>query len=210
MVAATAEPMTATPPHPAQQSVRSASDADTGLRTAIGSAILDSLPGTAPADAADPLDLLSATAQAETIGRELLADAVRSARGAGCSWAAIGAKLGMSRQAAQQRFGAAPAEPAERETPRGDGTAGDDERWLGPVTVMDEMAELAAAGRLGWRSVEVGWFRHRVRRTDTQWEHRRTVWTGARSAQTEGWEVAARAFPWVYLVRDTGRPAADS
>ena len=99
----------------------------------------------------------------------------------------------MSRQAAQQRFG-------------GSGTpAADDERWLGPVTAFDEMEELAIAGRLGWRTVSAGLLRHRVVRTDTQWEHRRVLWRKAPSSyEQDGWQVGCRAFPWIYLVRDTG------
>lgn len=201
---------------------------DGALRTSIGQAIIDALDSSdhddasrdldmsdAPSEetgpaATDPLALVAASASAETISRELLADAVRSARGAGQSWAAIGDQLGMSRQAAQQRFGS--ADRTGNDDDRGDPPGGPDnavERWLGPVTVVDEMAELAEAGRLGWRTVEVGWFKHRVRRTTTQWEHRRTVWGAARKAEQDGWDVAVRAFPWVYLVRDTGRPAAD-
>jgi hypothetical protein len=104
----------------------------------------------------------------------------------------------VSRQAAQQRFGGAAA------------PAVDDERWLGPVTPFDEMEELAIAGRLGWRTVSAGLLRHRVVRPDTQWEHRRVLWrTAPSSYEQDGWQVGCRAFPWVYLVRDTGLPVED-
>ncbi len=102
----------------------------------------------------------------------------------------------MSRQAAQQRFGDAPRvdEPV------------DSERWLGPVTAFDEMAELELAGREGWHTIEAGMLSHRVVRSDTQWEHRRIFWRASlASEQAQGWQVGCRAFPWIYLVRDTGR-----
>ena len=128
---------------------------------------------------------------------QLLQQAVHSARAAGHSWTAIGHVLGMSRQAAQQRFGA--VLPSA--------TTDDDERWLGPVTALDEMTELALAGQLGWHTVHAGFLRHRMVRTDTQWEHRRVLWRApATGLATDGWHVACRAFPWLYLVRDTGQP----
>ncbi len=116
----------------------------------------------------------------------------------GKSWTAIGAELGMSRQAAQQRFG-----------DRDSATGGHEERWLGPVTAFDEMAELELAGRQGWHTVEAGMLRHRMVRTDRQWEHKRVLWSGVRRHARDGWQVGCRAFPWVYLIRETGE-AVDS
>lgn len=137
--------------------------------------------------------LISAAARAESEARDILRRAVEAARNGGASWAVIGAELGMSRQAAQQRFGAA-------ETP-----AGPAERWLGPVTAFDEMAELDAAGRAGWRTVEAGMLAHRMIYTGTQWEHRRVLWRSSLTAdEAMGWQVGCRAFPWIYLVRDLG------
>ena len=119
--------------------------------------------------------------------------------GSGHSWAAIGAVLGLSRQATQQRFGAGKRldEGAEY-------------RWLGPVTAIDEMRELELAGRRGWRTIGAGMLKHRMERTDTQWEHRRVVWRrAAGSYEVDGWVVAVRAFPWLYLVRDLRTPPQD-
>lgn len=165
---------------------------DADLRSALGASILDD------ADH-DPLTVVRRAAEAEVEVRDLLREAVGSARGAGHSWADIGGALGMSRQAAQQRFGTSSG--ASEQPPDG-------HRWLGPVTALDEMAELDLAGSAGWRTVDCAPFRHLVRRTSTQWEHRRTTWPGlTRRLREQGWEVGARAFPWVYLVRDTGLPA---
>src|SRR5690625_5056243 len=49
---------------------------------------------------------------------EMLREAVASARAAGHSWEAIGRTLGMSRQAAQQRFGRDAGEAPERQDGR--------------------------------------------------------------------------------------------
>lgn len=166
--------------------------ADHDLVEAVGSALLSTAPSR------DSLVLVEHTASAETAVRDLLSQAVGTARADGHSWAAIGAVLGMSRQAVQQRFG---------------GRSGDDElepeeRWLGPVTAFDEMAELELAGRLGWHTIGVGMLRHRMVRTPHQWEHKRVLWSGSLTRwEKDGWVLGSRAFPWVYLVRDTGQPA---
>jgi len=161
------------------------------LESVLGEAILAG--GDVP-----PLDLVVRAAQAEAITRLLLRDAVTAARATGASWADVGHQLGMSRQAAQQRFG----DPREDDL-------GDSERWLGPVTAMDEMHELELAGQLGWHTVGCAPLRHRMVRTATRWEHRRVTWPGpARQLRVDGWQIGARAFPWVYLIRDTGQPAA--
>lgn len=163
------------------------------LTESLGSAIL-----AGAGDDADPLAVVARVAQAEVIVRDLLRQAVGTARLEGHSWAAVGAELGMSRQAAQQRFG----------DPVSSGDRGENERWLGPVTAFDEMAELELAGRLGWRTIEAGMLRHRMVRTDTQWQHKRVVWPRTlKKYEADGWQVGCRAFPWVYLIRDLGVPA---
>ncbi len=105
----------------------------------------------------------------------------------GPSWATIGAELGMSRQAAQQRFGHL-AEAQDDD---------DSERWLGPVSVFDEMGELELAGAKAWHTIGAGASAHRMVRSDTRWEHRRSVWRPLRAAErAEGWELGCSAFPW--------------
>ena len=177
---------------------------DADLARRLGEAILG---GPAPLragpsglDTDQHLELVRRAAAADRVTRDLLAEAVGSARSHGISWAALGAELSLSRQAVQQRFGSpAPA-------PGGDDPDGDaEERWLGPVTAFDEMAELDLAGRLGWRTVQAGLLRHRMVRTATRWEHRRCLAGRAvRRLEADGWEVGCRAFPWVYMVRALG------
>lgn len=171
----------------------------TDIADALGRAVLDDagVDERAVLGVPELLAVVAASARAERESEALLRRAVVSARAAGASWALIGAELGMSRQAAQQRFGG----PAE-------GDIGESERWLGPVTARDEMTELELAGRAGWHTVEAGMLAHRVVRTATQWEHRRVRWRGVSPAEAaEGWQVGCRAFPWTYLIRDTGVPA---
>lgn len=142
------------------------------------------------------LAVIGASARTEREAVGFLQRAVVSARAAGASWARIGEELGMTRQAAQQRFGGGVGE-----------ADGANERWLAPVTAFDEMGELDIAGRAGWHTVEAGLLAHRMVRSGTQWQHRRILWRGSLAReQADGWQVGCRAFPWVYLVRDTGLP----
>ncbi|MFI5426761.1 AMP-binding protein [Aeromicrobium sp. UC242_57] len=89
------------------------------------------------------LDLVVLTRRAQEVTNDLLHDAVASARAAGASWEAIGSALGMSRQAAQQRFGRRP-EPIP-------GTA--EHRQIVGLTAFNEIEQLNAWGRHGWHSI---------------------------------------------------------
>jgi hypothetical protein len=151
----------------------------------------------------DYLRLIRLTAQVEQEAGQLLQHAVTSARAAGATWAAVGSTLGMSRQAAQQRFATDAIPSTDQLDP--------DERILGPVTAFDEMRELALAGRYGWHSVEFGPFYHRVVRSPTQWEHLRVTMRPRRVAtlEAQGWQVIGSEFPFTYLKRDLGTPALD-
>ena len=140
---------------------------------------------------------LAASAKAETA--VLLAGAVRSARGAGCTWSQIGDVLGVTRQAAQQQYGddaplaAAPAGPVESMT-------------LAPLTAFNEMAVLARAGEYGWHSVAYGPFFHRVERDTRPWEHARTF-LGARP-HGDGWQAVGAGWAWwSYWARPLDAPA---
>lgn len=180
--------------------VSTTTDPSDTIADRIGRLILDD--GADSDDTLDRLDhlaLVDRASRAHGATRDLLHQSVAAARASGHSWAAVGEVLGLTRQAAQQRFG-----------PTADGATEDDVRWLGPVTALDEMTELALAGRRGWHTVDAGMLKHKVVRTPTQWEHRRVVWTRpAGSFEQDGWQVAVRAFPWLYLVRDLGIPAED-
>lgn len=146
------------------------------------------------------LDLVALTSRARDEISELLGAAVASARAAGASWESIGSTLGMSRQAAQQRFG------------RGsDVTAAGTARRLVGLTAFSEMDALEDWGRHGWHSVNFGPLFHDVEPSDVQWQHRRAV-VGGRAARdlerSEDWErIGGSWFPWVYFARPTELPA---
>jgi hypothetical protein len=147
-------------------------------------------------DQASYLDLVVLTAQAHRETRDMLASAVTAARTAGHSWDAIGQALGMSRQAAQQRFGT--------------GTAVEGGRRLAPVTAFTEMAALREAGEQGWHSVGFGAGYHLVRRSTHQWEHARALLHSARARRLEadGWHrIGTSWFPWTYYKRPLDTPA---
>lgn len=146
------------------------------------------------------LDLVLLTRRTHDEAGELLGLAVSSARAAGWSWEAIGSALGMSRQAAQQRFGRRPV-PVP-------GTS--EHRQLVGLTAFNEIEQLNEWGRHGWHSVGFGPRFHDVERTDTQWEHRRAVIGSrrARDLEAEGWErIGTLWFPWTYFKRHLDAPA---
>lgn len=144
-------------------------------------------------DPAAYLELITIAAQAESAGSAVLRDAVQSARSAGHSWQAIGTRLGMTRQAAQQRFGGF--------SELGAGAI----RRISPLTSFNELGVLNAAGRYGWRSVGFGTLYHDMECTNEQWEHKRRVPGGRNSEDTAGWEkIGSMWFPWAYYRRSLG------
>lgn len=122
-------------------------------------------------------------------------EAVKAARRAGISWDRIGETLGITRQAAQQRFSSTTA------------TSIADVRRLTGLSAFNEMAALAEAGRRGWHSVGFGPLYHEVVRDEQQWEHRRVSAFGSPRwlLLQDGWELVGGWFPWVYLARPTGQ-----
>jgi hypothetical protein len=123
--------------------------------------------------------------------------AVGSARRAGCSWEQIGAVLGISRQAAQQRYGS--LDPDVVVQPH--------QRVLRPLTAFNEMAVLNTAGRYGWHSVGYGFFYHLVELDDRQWEHARTIF--GRKPHGDGWAPIGDGWGawWTYWGRRLDVPA---
>ncbi|MET0821036.1 MAG: hypothetical protein ABWY58_08720 [Aeromicrobium sp.] len=146
------------------------------------------------------LDLVKLTRRAHDETNQLLRSAVTSARAAGSSWEAIGSALGMTRQAAQQRFG--------HKASAATGT--DDHRQLVGLTAFNEMEQLELWGRHGWHSIGFGPLFHDVERSETQWEHKRAV-VGSRRArdlEADGWDrIGSTWFPWVYFKRPLPLPA---
>ncbi|MEO6471302.1 MAG: hypothetical protein ABIR57_05460 [Aeromicrobium sp.] len=146
------------------------------------------------------LDLVVITAEAYSATGNLLSSAVASARSAGWSWEAVGTALGMSRQAAQQRFGST-ADLAE--------SAHERQRLVG-LTTNNEIEILNERGLHGWHSVGYGPLFHDLEKSDFQWQHCR-AFVGSRKArnlEAEGWDrIGSMWFPWVYLKKPLGLPA---
>lgn len=175
----------------------------TDLADALAAAIAKVDPSIEKRIDVDPqaaLDLVVITADAYSQTGQLLTSAVSSARAAGWSWEAVGKALGMSRQAAQQRFGLKGDLPDE---------TNDRQRIVG-LSATNEMSILNEKGRHGWHSVGFGPMFHELEKSDGQWEHRR-AFVGSRRAkslETEGWErIGHLWFPWVYLKKPLGLPA---
>jgi hypothetical protein len=176
---------------------------DNALDISLRQAILAAEPGLEEKLETDRdayLRVVSLSAQANARVPYLLNSAVTAARTAGHSWARVGKELGMTRQAAQQRFSINDTIPAEFA-----GTV----KKLQPLTAFDEMEALERAGREGWHSISFGMLYHLVEKTDEQWQHLRVLATSSRSSlEADGWRRIGRMwFPWAYYARNTGRKA---
>ncbi|MFD4864757.1 hypothetical protein [Streptomyces sp. NPDC058412] len=184
------------------------------IREGIAAAVLGAPDGLADSlehDAHGYLRLLDASRVGAEEASRLLREAVQGARSAGHSWDTVGRVLGVSRQAAQQRFAGKTA-GAGPSAPPAEGPNAPQRRTLSGLTAFDEMAALEEAGRDGWHVVGYGPFFHEVEASGHPWEHCRvTLPTTARHRrlESEGWiPVGAGWFPWRYYKRpvDPGTP----
>ncbi|MFJ5546432.1 hypothetical protein [Streptomyces sp. NPDC093225] len=177
------------------------------IREGIAAVVLGAPEGLAESlehDAHGYLRLLDASRVGAEEASRLLREVVQGARAAGHSWDAVGRVLGVSRQAAQQRF-ADKAGGAGVSTPRTDGPNAPKRRTLGGLTAFNEMAALEEAGRDGWHMVGYGPFFHEVEASGHPWEHCRVTLPSVarhRLMKSEGWiPVGAGWFPWRYYKR---------
>lgn len=169
--------------------------------------------------AADPsayLALVELAAHATRYSNELLRSTVVSARSAGHSWEAIGLVLGISRQAAQQRFASTTAPrlatlgvdyEAARASP---GLS--QQLLLAPLTVFNEMRVLERVGVHGWHSIGYGLFYHVVMKSAKRWEHARVFALGAGGRtpdldDTRWIRIGDSWLPWAYYKRELDEPA---
>lgn len=111
---------------------------------------------------------------------------VDAGRRGGLSWAEIGGLLGITRQAAQQRFGSADAPPPPGAISVRTG-----------ANAFNELAILEQEGAAGRELIGVGLLRLDFRQSETRWTYRRTV--GPRG--DDGWTLAATWFPFFYYKR---------
>ena len=170
------------------------------LRDHLALALDAARPGLAARLADDPrahLDLVALANEAHGEAGVLLGAAVLSARAAGCTWEEVGAVLGITRQAAQQRSGGRDAVPVA-DGPR--------TMTLSPLSAFTEMRVLDRAGRHGWHSIDYGPLYHVVERSEVQWEHARTGL--AARPRGKGWErIGAGWGLWSYWARPVDGPA---
>jgi hypothetical protein len=125
--------------------------------------------------------------------RRSLGQWIDAARRAGMSWVDIGALLGISKQAAQQRFGGQrdDAEPPAEAIVVKLGTT--------PMTEPQILAQQGAAGR---ELIEVGTFRLVFRASDTAWDYLRSVRPlTVDRVEDEKWQAAGRWFVFHYYKR---------
>ena len=141
------------------------------------------------------LRMVAATDAAASHAGRLRKDAVASARHLGASWEAIGKVLGISRQAAQQRFGGA----VDTEPP-----AAQEQRIIRRVTAVNEMAVLQREQAEGWHLVGFGVGKLVVARSDHPWEHERLTFAShslLRTMEEAGWRIVGSWGWWTYMKR---------
>lgn len=176
------------------------------IRDGIGDAIEGAIPKLGSALDEDPtqfLRLVAATQVATEASRELLEQAVVGARHAGLSWEAVGNVMGVTRQAAQQRFRA--AVPGEAKA----GLA-EERRVLTGVHAFTELAVLEVEGRRGYHLVDFGALHLVVEPSGHQWEHRRLTLPRAEvrdRMEQDGWRPVGDWFPFSYYKRPLSDPA---
>lgn len=153
--------------------------------------------------AGDPggfLRLTGASTEALRVCEGLQTESVHNARRAGHSWAELGGLIGISRQAAQQRF--AP------ETVPQDGPNG--VRRITWATAFNEMQILKSVGAAGYHLTGVGAMSMEVDASPDAWEHRREAVLDddeQAALAAEGWTYVGRWFPFHYFKRKLGRKA---
>ncbi len=145
---------------------------------------------------ADPyLRLLASSSYAVQQCEQLQLAAVQQARRAGHSWSAVGAVLGITRQAAQQRFGTAPSDAPDAP----------DLKRISGTSAFNEMAILASEGAAGYHLVDFGVLYLELKASDAVWEHRRELASGIRAKKMRlgaaGWSYVGAWFPFHYFKR---------
>lgn len=121
---------------------------------------------------------------------------IDASRRAGLSWTEIGALIGISKQAAQQRFGGA----------RADGLEDSDHIVRQGANAFNEIAIMAEEGANGRELVGTGMFRLIFVQTDRVWEYRRMVGIGpdTEAMAAHGWQLVSSWLPFHYFKRPVG------
>lgn len=121
---------------------------------------------------------------------------VDAGRRASLSWAEIGGLIGISKQAAQQRFGGG----AQEEQARAAGLV-----VRSGATAFNEMAILEQEGCEGRELIRTGLLSLLFRQTDSPWEYRRVTALFPDQArvrlQRNGWAYVSSWYPFHYFKR---------
>jgi len=155
-------------------------------------------------DAEASLLLVAAAREGSAESERLLRQAALGARKAGHTWEAIGHVLGVSRQAAQQRFAASGEDVDAFEGNR------DRQRVVRGATLFNEMGILEREGRAGWHLVGVGVLTLLFEPSDQAWEHIRRVDQSPadrRAVLEAGWRHVGNYLMWHYYTRPLGEAA---
>ncbi|MCP5396924.1 MAG: hypothetical protein H6918_09365 [Sphingomonadaceae bacterium] len=168
------------------------------LRQATSGLVFQALsPDGAPYEPANTQDYLQAVVLAAIVADESRAGLgrwVSASRRAGASWSEIGDTLGISKQAAQQRF-----------SQSGDPLQGSDDIGNSFLTIsgahaFNEMGILRDEGEKGRELVRIGMLTLTFRQTPDRWEYRR-ITGGSEALEREGWQFVAGWFPFRYYKR---------
>ena len=168
-----------------------------GLRNDIEKAILThaGLAKDSETDPASLLRLVDATSEAVELCGKLQRAAVHQTRRADLPWSEIGAVMGITRQAAQQRFA-----PEEDSQPLTEST-----RRIPGATAFNEMQILQAEGKAGYHLVGFGPLFLTVMASTSVWEHRRlhslNVMSKRPQMEAAGWIYVGSWFPFHYFKR---------
>ncbi|MBN2085090.1 MAG: hypothetical protein JW748_07670 [Anaerolineales bacterium] len=168
-----------------------------GLRNDVEKAILThaGLRQENVTDSASLLRLVEATSEAVELCEKLQRSAIHQARRMDIPWSEIGAVMGITRQAVQQRFG---PEQASHPLPKS-------VRLIPGATGFNEMQILEAEGKAGNHLVDFGPLYLTVMPSNEKWEHRRVLSLNmaGKRAQMEaaGWIYVGSWFPYHYFKR---------
>jgi len=198
--------------------------AQSSVRDALAKIVDDSTPGLIARLGSDPRtysELLVATNLVAEEAEELLRETVVSARHAGLNWEQIGDLIGMTRQAAQQRFSAVtPQNLAAEQAPVPgvgvavsgtaiqQGAAIPGSPPIGTTATIDEASDdnvkmLNRAGQYGWRCVSFTTWTWTIEMTSQQWAAAATF---RNPPAGDGWQRIGRYAHMVYWTRPAPAP----
>ncbi len=168
------------------------------LRNSISNAVLNSVFSSDEheEDSTSYLRLINAADIAHKESGYLLDDAVYQAKRIKHPWASIGDVLGISRQAAQQRFNLNSAPLTEFDETK--------TRRITGAHAFNEMALLRVEGKAGNHLVGFGPLFLMVQESEQQWEHKRVLnfsWQAKEDLESNGWTYVGAWLPFLYYKR---------